>query len=90
MFNDTPRTCFRVFHIGLRRPGPRFDVPPLLEGEDEAAVADDGALGEPLKESLTRHDGDDLAGAVDDLAGVVDDLAVSRTGTGGKKKEMCD
>ena len=70
-----------MFDGCLRSPRPRLDVAPLLEGEDEAAVADDGAVGEPLKESFARH--------VDDEA-ATEDLAVSRTGTGGKKREMCD
>ena len=74
--NDSPRTCFRMFHVGLRSPRPRLDVTPLFEGEDEAAVADDGAVSEPLEETFARH--------------VDDDLAVSGTGAGGKRKEMCD
>ena len=49
-------TCFRVFDVGLRSPGPRLDVAPLLEGKDEAAVADDRPLGQPLQETFSRHD----------------------------------
>ena len=51
-------TCFWMLDGGLGSPGPRLDVAPLLEGEDEPAVADDRPLGQPLEETFSRHDAD--------------------------------
>ena len=51
-------TCFWVLDGGLGSPWPRLDVAPLLQGEDEAAVADDRTLGQPLQETLARHSED--------------------------------
>ena len=41
-----------MFNGGLRGPRSSLDVASLLEGEDEAAIADDGSLGESFKKSL--------------------------------------
>ena len=43
---------FRVLYDGLRGPGTRLHVAPLLKLEHEAAVPDDGAGRQPLQDSL--------------------------------------
>ena len=75
-------TCFWVLDGGLGSPWPRLDVASLLQGEDEAAVADDRTLGQPLQETLSRH-----CVALLRLSG---DLAVGGTDAGGKKKRTLD